>query len=193
MKTYTGKCPINRGNGDLICKGINTLNILDTVLVSMMAPQLLEWNQSGLTVPKVYDDCRCTGVTSPSFRLITLISIWSGCTSCLLWPETCRRADCRQQMDGFLSFYLDDALFLKLLFVGSRVAPLQRKIICDCRDSCFYLIPFTRHSNGTSSPPTLKILTSTWTRAIFPYSITTSLSHNNPQRSKLQSGKITTS
>lgn len=45
MKTYTGKCPINRGNGDLICKGINTLNILDTVLVSMMAPQLLEWNQ----------------------------------------------------------------------------------------------------------------------------------------------------
>lgn len=45
MKTYTGKCAINRGNGDLICKGINTLNILDTVLVSMMAPQLLEWNQ----------------------------------------------------------------------------------------------------------------------------------------------------
>lgn len=40
--------------------------------------------------------------------------------------------------------------------------------------------------------PPLKILTSTWTHALFPYSTTTSFSHNNLQRSKLQSGKITT-
>lgn len=38
----------------------------------------------------------------------------------------------------------------------------------------------------------LKILTSTWTHALFPYSTTTSFSHNKSQRSKLQSGKITT-
>lgn len=157
MKTYTGKCPIYRGNGDLICKGINTLNILDISFHD---------GDPVTHVKPLYLRCVMTvgaQVSHPHHSDLLPISVYEAVAfllPCLLLPETGRLTgvtlwctDCRQQMDGFLSYYLDDALFPKLLFVGSGVAPLRREVIRDCRGSCFYLIPFTRHSNETSSPP----------------------------------------